>query len=115
VVARTKRILDGYVRALKENGFDIYEIKRNTPEQTNKPGIRLATMHRVKGLEFEHIVIVSANEGIIPLDSAVREPEDEVAARNAETGERSLLYVALTRARKSAAITWYGRSSPFLG
>jgi DEAD/DEAH box helicase domain-containing protein len=45
---------------------------------------------------------------------AVDEAEDAVAMRNAETGERSLLYVALTRARRSATITSYGSMSPFL-
>ena len=71
-------------------------------------------MHRVKGLEFEHLVAVAVNKGIIPLEAAVDEAEDAVAKHNAETGERSLLYVALTRARRSAAITSYGQTSPFL-
>jgi superfamily I DNA/RNA helicase len=62
-------------------------------------------MHRVKGLEFEHVIIVAANQGILPLDAAVVDAEDAVAKRNADTGERSLLYVALTRARRSATIT----------
>jgi superfamily I DNA/RNA helicase len=60
------------------------------------------------------VIIVAANRGIIPLDAAVDEAEDAVAGRNAETGERSLLYVSLTRARKSATITGYGQLSPFL-
>jgi superfamily I DNA/RNA helicase len=68
--------------------------------ETN-PGLRLATMHRVKGLEFEHVVAVAANKGIIPLEAAVDEAEGAVAMRNAETGERSLLYVALTRAPRA--------------
>jgi superfamily I DNA/RNA helicase len=71
-------------------------------------------MHRVKGLEFEHMLIVSANRGLVPLDHAIRDGEDAVARRNAETGERALLYVALTRAKKSAAITGFGEISPFL-
>jgi superfamily I DNA/RNA helicase len=58
-------------------------------------------MHRVKGLEFEHVIIVAANQGILPLDAAVVDAEDAVAKRNADTGERSLLYVALTRAQST--------------
>jgi superfamily I DNA/RNA helicase len=71
-------------------------------------------MHRVKGLEFEHIIVVAANKGILPLEAAVDDAADNVAKRDAETGERSLLYVALTRARRSAAITGYGDLTPFL-
>ena len=51
---------------------------------------------------------------LLPLDAAVRDAEDGVAKRNSETGERSLLYVALTRARRSATVTGYGQTSPFL-
>ena len=71
-------------------------------------------MHRVKGLEFEHVIIVAANQGILPLDAAVVDAEDSVANRNADTSERSLLYVALTRARQSAAITGYGQMSQYV-
>jgi len=114
LVARTKRLLEGYMSQLHAAGFATYEIKRNAADQRDKPGLRLATMHRVKGLEFEHVVAVAVNKGIIPLEAAVDEAEDAVAMRNAETGERSLLYVVLTRARRSATITSYGPMSPFL-
>jgi superfamily I DNA/RNA helicase len=114
VVARTKRILEGYIDQLQASDIPTYEIKRNAAEQRDKPGIRLATMHRVKGLEFEHMIVVAANNGILPLEVAVDDAEDAVAKRNAETGERSLLYVALTRARRSATITAYGELSPLL-
>ena len=71
-------------------------------------------MHRVKGLEFEQVIVTAANKGILPLEAAVDEAEDAVARRNAETGERSLLYVALTRSRRTATVTGYGSMSPFL-
>jgi superfamily I DNA/RNA helicase len=71
-------------------------------------------MHRVKGLEFEHIVVVAANKGILPLDPAVDDAADNVARRDAETAERSLLYVAVTRARKSAAVTGFGEFTPLI-
>jgi superfamily I DNA/RNA helicase/plasmid maintenance system killer protein len=114
VVGRTNRQLEGYIAQLQAAGFATYEIKRNTAEQHDKLGLRVATMHRVKGLEFEHVIVVAANKGIVPLQAAVRDAEDAVAKRDAETGERSLLYVALTRARRSATITGYGDMSPFL-
>lgn len=114
VVARTKRLVEGYISQLQAAGFGTYEIKRNAAEQRDKPGIRVATMHRVKGLEFEHVIVVAANEGILPLKAAVVDAEDAVARRDAETGERSLLYVALTRARRTATITGYGQMTTLL-
>ena len=64
VVGRTKHVLEGYIAQLQARGFATYEIKRNTAEQREKRGLRVATMHRIKGLEFEHIVVVAANKGI---------------------------------------------------
>jgi len=75
VVARTKRLLEGYVGQLRSADLPTYEIKRNAAEQREKPGIRLATMHRVKGLEFEHVIVVGANKGILPLETAVNDAE----------------------------------------
>jgi superfamily I DNA/RNA helicase len=114
VVGRTRKILDAYTAYLRGEGIETYEIRREAAEQRDKHGVRIATMHRVKGLEFEHMLIVSANRGVIPLDQAIRAGEDAVARRNAETGERALLYVALTRSKKSATVTGCGEISPFL-
>jgi superfamily I DNA/RNA helicase len=40
--------------------------------------------------------------------------DDAITQRNLETGERALLYVALTRAKRSATVTAYGEASPYL-
>ncbi len=114
VVGRTRKVLEAYTAYLRDEGMETYEIRRDAAEQRDKLGVRIATMHRVKGLEFEHMLIVSANKGVVPLDQAIRDGEDAVAKRNAETAERALLYVALTRAKKSAAITGFGDFSPLL-
>lgn len=114
IVARTNGIMEGYESALKEAGLQAYRIKREAADQSRHQGVRLATMHRVKGLEFEHILVVSANADIIPLAQAVAPDDDPVSARDAETGERALLYVALTRAKKSASISAFGTASPFV-
>jgi hypothetical protein len=45
-------------------------------------------MHRVKGLEFEYLIVVAANEGILPLKAAVVDAEDAVARRDVETGPK---------------------------
>ena len=70
-------------------------------------------MHRVKGLEFQYIFIVAANKRIIPLASAI-DHTDSVSEAETMTGEKCLLYVALTRAQKGAYISGYGQMSEFL-
>jgi superfamily I DNA/RNA helicase len=115
VVARTKKLLELYAANLRACGFQVYEIKRDSSEQRDRAGIRLATMHRVKGLEFDHVIVVAANKGVVPHDAALASADDQITERNLETSERALLYVTLTRAKKSALITAYGELSPYLG
>jgi superfamily I DNA/RNA helicase len=114
LVARTKKFVETYLAHLEADGIKGYKVKADAAEQRDRPGVRVATMHRVKGLEFEHVLIAGANRGIIPLDIALASADDDVSKRNAETGERALLYVALTRAKRSAVITGYGEGSPYL-
>lgn len=59
--------------------------------------IRVLTMHACKGLEFDHVVLPGLNEGVIPHKKAFLPEEVEE--------ERRLLYVAMTRARKTLLMT----------
>ena len=113
VVARTHKLLDDYIAQFTANGMRCYEIKGNRADDRGLDGIRVATMHRVKGLEFQYIFVVAANKRIIPLASAI-DHTDAVSKQETMTAEKCLLYVALTRAQKGAYISGYGRMSDFL-
>lgn len=114
LVARTNELLDQYEAAIKAVGIADYRIRRSIAEDRRTPGLRLATMHRVKGLEFEHVIVAGVNEGIIPLK--VHHSTETVAfeAAETETRERALLYVAVTRAKRGVLITSHGVKSSFL-
>ena len=60
-------------------------------------------MHRVKGLEFDRMVIASVNENLVPLAAVVHD-DDGPERTAAETAERALLYVAATRAKKELVV-----------
>ncbi len=112
LVARTNALRNFYADALQRAGFESYEIKTNGVEDRNIDGIRVATMHRVKGLEFQHLFIAGANAQVIPLGHF--QSDDPVERREFELSERALLHVAMTRAIKSLVITSSGEPSPFL-
>ncbi len=105
--------MDNYTAQLTQSGIRTYEIKNNKLDDHTFEGVRVATMHRVKGLEFQHVFIVAVNNKIVPLSSAVNH-NDPVSETETITAERCLLYVALTRAQKSAYICSYGTPSEFL-
>lgn len=70
--------------------------------------VKLMTIHLAKGLEFNHIFIVGANEGLLPHQRSMTKSEELEE-------ERRLMYVAMTRARHNLHISFYDLPSRFLG
>ncbi len=66
-------------------------------EDRNK--VSIMTIHSAKGLEFKHLVIAGVEEELFPSQMSIDNPKDLEE-------ERRLFYVALTRAAKSALITF---------
>jgi superfamily I DNA/RNA helicase len=91
---------------------DYLLLSTDTSEDTGA-GVRLATMHRVKGLEFHHVIIAGVNAGVIPWESSQKLDENEYY--DSDLQERCLFHVASTRARDTLTITCYGIKSSFLG
>lgn len=113
LVARTNKLAGDYQADLTKRGLKILGLKSNQPDDRTKDGVRVATMHRVKGLEFEYMFVAAVNERVLPLYSAISDT-DEVAKQDSLTAEKCLFYVALTRARQGAFVTSYGSKSEFL-
>ena len=61
-------------------------------EGNREDAVTLATFHSAKGLEFDTVHIIDANEGITPYKKAVLPADMEE--------ERRMFYVALTRAKQ---------------
>lgn len=83
--------------------------------ETSKPVVpQLVTMHSAKGLEFSRVILFDVSDGSVPQPIALQgltgtDLEDAILR------ERSLLYVAATRARDELVVTWAGKRSPLLG
>lgn len=115
VAARTHQLVrDRYRRILESGGIPISLIEADDRGGTPARGVRLATMHRMKGLEFMRVIVAGVQEGVVPWLPQNDGPADEASRRHRELQERSLLYVAATRARDELLITGFGRPSPFL-
>ncbi len=112
LVARTNSLIrDEYGPLVKNLGIhhQILERGREKPDS----GIRLATMHRVKGLEFPVMLLAGINAQTMPLRVASL-ADDPAALADHEELERSLLFVAATRARDRLIVTGWGSPSSFL-
>ncbi|HBJ35651.1 MAG TPA: hypothetical protein DDZ51_13080 [Planctomycetaceae bacterium] len=78
------------------------------------PGVQLATMHRVKGLEFRCVIIAGLATDVFPNKFRGR-ADDQRAKRQHLVSERNLLYVAASRARDQLFVSTVGdfSQSPF--
>ena len=83
--------LEDYLAHIQYVVSEIKSKKRSTTQ--NQKGVVLSTMHSSKGLEFDIVFLPSVVEGVIPHEKCKADSEIEE--------ERRLLYVAMTRARKS--------------
>lgn len=96
------------VAALSRAGVRAVEIGRQGPGLSD--AVRVTTMHRCKGLEFQHMCVTRISEGEVP--KAVTGDQRDIDRRRQL--DRSLLFVAATRARDSLVITYHGKPSRFL-
>ncbi len=71
--------------------------EREEDKKDDAKGVTLITLHAAKGLEFPHVFLIGAEDGLIPHERSKSEGTvDE---------ERRLFYVGITRAMKSLTIT----------
>ena len=72
-------------------------------EEGEPDAVKLSTLHAAKGLEFGHVFLIGVEEGILPhresVDLATTDPTKIEE-------ERRLMYVGITRAKKSLNISW---------
>jgi len=113
LAARTNDLVESrYAQLLTRAGIEFTLLSSG---QTSGKGVRLATMHRLKGLEFRRVLLASVQDGEMPKRLPQGTHADQASIEDHEKRERCLLYVAATRARDQLTITGYGKRSGLLG
>ena len=79
------------------------ESDTDTARREWSSGVRLSTIHRVKGMEWPHVIVFAASDGLMP----------HRLSSDAE-GERRVFHVAITRCSESLLIITDGPDSPYL-
>ena len=110
ILVRDRYQRDAVVNGLAQHGVEVRAVDR---EAAGRGRPVVMTMHRAKGLEFRKVLLVDVSKNAIP--RPLRDQQYSDADRDdALLRERSLLYVAATRARDQLAISWSGEASPLI-
>lgn len=104
-------------RKADEDGLTLVELAQHVAlvtmlersDDDDPDAVKLSTLHASKGLEYPHVYLAGVEEGLLPHQGRDEDvnPEtaaDELAQRIQE--ERRLMYVGITRARRSLHLSW---------
>ncbi|RSN31734.1 DNA helicase UvrD [Amycolatopsis sp. WAC 01416] len=113
VCARFNLMLDKVHDQLAADG--VLSIRVRDQPGSKGDGVRLASMHAMKGLEFRCVAVVGVTEKAMPFAKEITPAEVDRRQHESDTlKERCLLFVACTRARDALEVSWSGTPSSFL-
>ncbi|MBT3067294.1 ATP-dependent helicase [Rhodoferax sp. U11-2br] len=113
----------GEVKSLLEVAQTVSLLSTISEQEKDQNVVTLSTLHASKGLEWPHVVLVGVTEGMLPFKlrdnpdaepagptSALQKAQAMEAANESLTThlqeERRLMYVGITRAQRSLAVSW---------
>jgi superfamily I DNA/RNA helicase len=112
IAARSSGPVDEAVAALASSGIPAVSLAKRAARDGE---VSVATMHRMKGLEFRAVAVIGVGQRYVPAPSAVTSATDDQRSHELDIQrERCLLFVACTRAREKLMVSWHGTPSRFL-
>jgi ATP-dependent DNA helicase Rep len=109
---------DGGVKTETERQslFDVVQtialISTLSEREQDENMVTLSTLHASKGLEWPHVMLVGVNEGLLPFKMEEEPGQSDAATESMAQRlqeERRLMYVGITRAQRTLAVSWLKR------
>lgn len=94
-----------------------YKVLKGTKKQGSQDGLSICTLHSLKGLEFKVVILMGINERNLPSKATDAYPfsgMDALDKKEFLSAKRSLLYMAITRARQLVFIVGFGEATGLL-
>lgn len=115
--ANVLELVNWLKRKSQEDGLTLLELVQHIAlvtmldrnEDENPDTVKLSTLHASKGLEYPHVYLIGVEEGMLPhLGNDTDADSDEIAdvLDQRVQEERRLMYVGITRAKRSLHISW---------
>ena len=110
ILVRDRATRSRVAAGLSERGVEVNELEAKSV----KPGHPVVlTMHRAKGTEFTNVLLFGLSDGNVPMGLGAYDYDDE-EKEAALLRERSLLYVAASRARDQLVVSYSSKPSQLL-
>ena len=100
-------------KAIRAAGIETV-VLQSGPDDRSVSGVRIATMHRAKGLEFFAVAIPFMSNTTLPSESVLKAAVDAADREDIVMQYRSLLHVAATRAKKALRVSWSGEPTKLM-
>lgn len=111
ILARSRPMINRIVSSLAEDGINA--VRTQNAEMAANETVSVMTMHGAKGMEFTHVILIGMGRDLIPVKYQLA-GLGEAEKLDAQQRERSLLYVAASRARDELVLTTHSEPSEFL-
>lgn len=113
LMLRTGALRDRFHQGLRDAGLASVKLERRADNRA-VDGVRVGNMHRVKGLEFRHVVLAAMGERHVPNRRAIAGSDDVTELADRELAERALVHVCASRAIETLVVSWHGTESPYI-
>jgi superfamily I DNA/RNA helicase len=111
ILVRNREKVRLIVRELARKDVTAQTLSKDLSSWSEEPGISVGTFHSAKGLEFDSVYLPLCNDQLLPYEERVMILNNEEEAKKEDI---KLLYVGVTRARRSLIITYTGDISPLI-
>ena len=114
ILVKTNRLVGECANRLMAKGIQCLQLSNQQNDDLSISGIRLATMHRVKGMEYACVYIPFMTSDYMPSRRELVNAEDEDAKQEILLEEANLLSVAMTRAKRYVWLSYSGTPSQYI-
>ncbi len=115
IMVRSNSLLSEMRKRLEMNGLQVLTVTNHQPDEKEKPGVRIMTMHRGKGMEFSYVYLPCLRDDVIPSKRDLEKAQDDDEMLNEiMLSEANLLSVAITRAKHQVWLSYSGTPSAMI-
>lgn len=111
ILLRDRETVRNIISNLTKKGVFCQELKGEMTYWNSEPGISVGTYHSAKGLEFNAVLMPFCNSQRLPDESRLLALEDRAEALSEEI---KLIYVGVTRAKRTLIISFTGEMTELI-